>query len=72
MKDNPNKFFSYARARQKTYATVGPFLDPDTSLLNLDPNYTAKVLSDQYNSVFTQPRPEWEIIDFEQNPWKSG
>ena len=37
MKENPKVFFSYAKARQKTAAKVGPFLDPETGELNLDP-----------------------------------
>ena len=61
MKDNPKVFFSYAKARQKTHVKVGPFLDPDTGELNLDPDHTAECLSDQYSTVFTQPRPEWSI-----------
>ena len=30
MKENPNVFLSYARARQKTKAKVGPLLDPES------------------------------------------
>ena len=66
MRENPDIFFSYARARQKTQAKVGPFLDPGTGDLNLDPAFTTRVLSDQYSSVFSQPRPEWNIPDIEQ------
>ena len=66
MKDNPNIFFSYARSRQKTRAKVGPLLDPSSGSLNNDPSFTSKVLSDQYSSVFTQPRPEWDIPDLQQ------
>ena len=61
MKDNPKVFFSYAKARQKTKAKVGPFLDPETGDLNLDPDHTVQCLSEQYSAVFTQPRPEWSI-----------
>ena len=35
MRENVNVFFFYAKARQKTQAKVGPFLDPQTSELNL-------------------------------------
>ena len=59
MKENVKVFFDYAKKSQKTRAKVGPFLDPDTGELNLDTDYTAQCLSDQYSSVFTQPRPEW-------------
>ena len=63
MKENLNVFFSYAKARQKVRAKVGPFIDPRTGELNLDPDYTAQCLSEQYSSVFTSPRQEWEIPD---------
>ena len=66
MRENVNVFFSYAKARQKTQAKVGPFLDPQTSELNLDPDFSAKCLSEQYSSVFTPPRPEWTIDDIEE------
>ena len=66
MKEDVNVFFSYAKARQKTRTKVGPFIDPDTSELNLDPDYTAQCLSEQYSSVFTPPRPEWDIPDMER------
>ena len=65
MKDNPKVFFSFAKSRQKTHAKVGPFLDPETGELNLDPDYTAECLSSQYSSVFTKPRPEWSIPNME-------
>ena len=66
MKENPNIFFRYAQARQKTRAKVGPLLDPESGTLNQDPAFTTEVLSDQYSSVFTQPRAEWDIADIEQ------
>ena len=37
MKQNPNVFFSYAKARQKTKAKVGPLLDPSSGKLNCEP-----------------------------------
>ena len=55
MKENPKAFFTFAKSRQKTHAKVGPFLDPSTGKLNLDPDHTAECLSKQYSSVFTQP-----------------
>ena len=66
MRHNPNIFFRYARARQKTRAKVGPLLDPETGQLNQDPAFTTTVLRDQYSSVFTQPRAEWIIPDLQQ------
>ena len=66
MKENVNVFFDYAKARQNTRAKVGPFLDPESGHLNLDPDYTAQCLSDQYSSVFTQPRADWSINSMEE------
>ena len=65
MKEDTKVFYDYAKARQKTRAKVGPFIDPEKGELNLDPEYSAQRLSDQYSSVFTQPRPEWNIDDME-------
>ena len=42
--ENVNVFFSYAKARQKVKSKVGPFIDPNTAELNLDPDYPAKCL----------------------------
>ena len=67
MKSNVKAFYAYGRARQKTKAKVGPFLDPNTGIPNPDPDYAAQVLSDQYSSVFTIPRPEYlvnNLVDF--------
>ena len=61
MRENTKVFFDYAKKRQKTHAKVGPFIDPESGELNLDPDYTAQCLGNQYSSVFTQPRPEWSI-----------
>ena len=63
MKTNVKAFYAYSRARQKTKARVGPFLDPDTGVPNPYADYAAKVLSDQYSSVFTPTRPEYKVED---------
>ena len=65
MKENPKSFFSFARSRQKTKARIGPFIDPSSGCPNPDPDFAAKVLSDQYQSVFVQPRQEWLVEDAE-------
>lgn len=61
MKTNPKAFFAYARARQQTRTKVGPFIDISTGLPNPDPDFTVAQLSEQYSSVFVQPRPEWSV-----------
>ena len=61
MKTNVKAFFAYGKARQVTKAKVGPFLDPKTDTPNPDPDYSARVLSEQYSSVFTTPRSEYLV-----------
>ena len=61
IKTNVKAFYAYGRARQKTKARVGPFLDPSTGIPNPDPDYAANLLSDQYSSVFTPTRPEYMV-----------
>ena len=63
MKTNPNEFFRYAKARQKTKSSIGPLLDSSSGRLNSDPSFAAEALSQQYSRVFTLPRPEWSIPD---------
>ena len=45
---------------------VGPFLDPESGDLVLDPDHTVHCLSEQYSSVFSQPRPEFNIPNMEE------
>ena len=61
MKTNVKAFFAYGRARQKTKAKIGPFIDPESGIPNSDPDYPARILSEQYSSVFTEPRPEYLV-----------
>ena len=61
MKENSKYFFSFAKSRQKTKAMIGPFLDPTSGQPNPDPDYAASVLSDQYKSVFVQPKSQWKV-----------
>ena len=65
MKSNVKAFYAYGRARHKTKARVGPFIDPATGVPNPDPDYAAQVLSEQYSSVFTTPRSEYVVDDVE-------
>ena len=72
IKDNPKAFFSFAKSRQKTRATIGPFLDPVTGRPNPSSDFAASELSKQYSSVFVQPRPAWAVpnakIFFSEEP----
>ena len=61
MKTNTKAFFTYAKARQQTRARVGPFIDPSSGLPNPDTDFTVEQLSQQYSSVFVQPRAEWAV-----------
>ena len=63
IKSNPKAFFSFARSRQKTCARIGPFIDPDTGKPNPSPEFAATALSQQYSSVFVQPRDQWKVKD---------
>ena len=63
IKENPKAFFSFAKRRQTTRARIGPFLDPSTGQPNPSPDFAASELSNQYKSVFVQPREAW-IIDY--------
>ena len=47
MKQDPKKFFSFARSKQKTKAGVGPFLENGKP--NLSPDYAAEQLKQQYD-----------------------
>ena len=67
MKENPKAFFSFARSRQTTRAKVGPFLDPVSNQPNSSPDYCCKALQEQYESVFANPRPEWQVKDFTEH-----
>ena len=67
MKENPKAFFSFARARQTTRAKVGPFMDPSSSQPNASPDYCCTALKDQYDSVFAQPRQEWQVKDLPEH-----
>ena len=41
---NPKTFFNFAKSRHKPFAQTGPFLDPNSRELNLDPVFSAECL----------------------------
>ena len=71
MKSNPKTFFSFARARQKVKAMIGPFIDQLNGTPNPSPDFAAEELRKQYNSVFASSRPAWAVNNF-QDHFKAG
>ena len=67
IKADPKSFFSFAKSRQKTRSRIGPFIDPGTGKINSDVAFTAETLREQYNSVFSSPRPDWIVHDLSQH-----
>ena len=63
IRQNPRAFFSFCRSRAKIQAKVGPFIDPTTGKSNPSPLFTAEVLKEQYNGVFSTPRQLWSVSD---------
>ena len=63
IRQNPKAFFSFCRSRAKIQAKVGPFIDPSTGKSNPSPSFTAEVLKEQYNGVFSAPRQEWTVTN---------
>ena len=66
IRQNPRAFFSFCRSRAKIQAKVGPFIDPTTGKSNPSPIFTAEVLREQYNGVFSAPRPAWTVTEPEE------
>ena len=60
---NTKFFFSYARKKQKTKESVGPFLDKSTSEIISDEKQIADRLQSQYCSVFSKSDPSNKIHD---------
>ena len=60
---NPKFFFSFAKRRQKSKGSVGPFIDQTTKTINPDPVHTAETMKHQYESVFSSPKIESIVSD---------
>ena len=77
IKRNSKYFFSYAKKFSSVKSGIGPFIDTAKDLVT-NPIKMAKMLSEQYNSVFSSPKesmPEAkEIFSDTQstNPWLSN
>ena len=63
IKVNPKFFYSYAKRFSKTKPKVGPLLDPTTNKLTDDNLQMANILQDQYKSVFTPPKSQYNNPD---------
>ena len=46
---------------------MSPFIDPSTGTAVNSPEFCCKVLKDQYDSVFSAPRPAWKIEDLNEH-----
>ena len=58
IKSDPNYFFRYAKKNSICNLNIGPLLNPNTHLLTNDRLEMCSLLLDQFNSVFTSPKPE--------------
>lgn len=56
IKRNPKYFYSYTKSRSKCTSKVGPLFDESNKLTN-DNKHMAELLSKQYASVFSKPKP---------------
>lgn len=72
IKQNPKFFFAYAKRFSKIRVGIGPLLDATNSLITC-PRKMAEVLSEQYRSVFSQPKyPDVRPHEFFPNEPPSG
>ena len=62
MKKDPRSFFSYAKRFSKTNSEVGPFFNKDGDPI-LESEAIVDMLRNQYESVFSSPKKEYQIDD---------
>ena len=65
MKKDPRSFFSYAKRFAKTNSEIGPFFNKDGNPV-LESEVIVDMLKDQYESVFSSPKKEYQIDDSAQ------
>ena len=58
-KSNKNILFNYIKQKQRKNCKIGPFIK-DNVIIDREP---AEILKDQYESVFSTPKPEFYIND---------
>jgi len=56
IKVNPKYFYSYTKKRSKCTSKVGPLLN-DNKQLTSNSKEMAELLSQQYSTVFSKPKP---------------
>ena len=55
--------FSFAKRRQESKDSVGPFIDQTTGVINPNPVHTAETMRNQYESIFSAPKIESVVSD---------
>ena len=63
IKSDPNFFFRYAKKFSLCTKAIGPLLHPVTHLLTDNKTEMCTILLDQFNSVFSTPKPNMIISD---------
>ena len=66
IKHNPRAFYAYAKRFQKTFSGVGPIINKDGVIIT-DPAEIAEIQKEQYEEVFSKPKPEMKINDPTEN-----
>ena len=61
IKSDPNFFFRYAKKFSICTNAMGPLLHPVTHLLTDNKTEMCAILLDQFNSVFSTPKPDMII-----------
>ena len=65
LKKDPKYFYSYAKKKSKSPNLIGPFLEKDGKVVQ-DSFEKAEKLRQQYESVFSKPIEERQILDADQ------
>ena len=63
IKSYPNFFFRYAKKFSICTKAIGPLLHPVTHMLTDNKTEMCTILLDQFNSVFSTPKPDMIISD---------
>ena len=58
IKSHPNFFFRYTKKFSICTKTIGPLLHPVTHMLTNNKTEMCTILLDQFNSVFSTPKPD--------------